>query len=72
MSAGPSSKRARNDFEDDPSSFEEELALLQKVEAEMSQASSAGSQQSTASLSTAAYQAPGKLSRISGPSLVFV
>ncbi|XP_038073586.1 DNA polymerase delta catalytic subunit-like [Patiria miniata] len=47
MSTGPSAKRARNDFEDDPSTFEEELALLEKVEAEMSQASSVGSQQST-------------------------
>ncbi|XP_033645764.1 DNA polymerase delta catalytic subunit-like [Asterias rubens] len=59
ISAGPKSKRARNDFEDDPSTFEEELALLEMVEAEMSQASSTGSQQSMPSFkSTTTGRAP--------------
>ena len=63
ISAGPKSKRARNDFEDDPSTFEEELALLEMVEAEMSQASSTGSQQSMPSFkSTTTGRAPGKIS----------
>ncbi|XP_022082871.1 DNA polymerase delta catalytic subunit-like [Acanthaster planci] len=57
-SAGPSSKRTRIDFDDDPSTFEEELALLEQVEAEMSQVSSAGSQQSAGSGSQTAGHIP--------------
>ena len=35
---GPKAKRSRNDVDDmDPSAFEEELALLEQVEAELSQ-----------------------------------